>query len=87
MSKRVSIELELPKEVCDLLGDQDLASRVKEALIMQLLREGHISQGKAAHIMGINRYDFFPLMAKYEISFITEADLDKELNERFPDRS
>jgi predicted HTH domain antitoxin len=84
MSKRVSIELELPNEVWDLLGGQDVASTLKEALIMQLLREGHISQGKAAHLLGMNRWDFFPLMAKYQIPFITEEELDKDLNKLFP---
>ena len=86
MSKRVNVELELPDEVLDTLREQDLAIMAKEALVMELLREHQISQGKAAHLLAMNRDDLFSRMAKYQIPFIdlTEAELGEELNKELP---
>jgi len=86
MSKRVNLQLELPDELLGTLREQDLAVKAKEALVMELLREHQISQGKAAHLLGMNRDDLFSLMAKYQIPFIdlTEAELDEELNKQLP---
>ena len=86
MSKRVNLELELPDELLSTLREQYLAVKAKEALLMALLREHQISQGKAAHLLGMNRDDLFSLMAKYQIPFIdiTEGELDEELNKQAP---
>ena len=86
MSKRFRLELELPDELLSTLRKQDLAVKAKEALLMALLREHQISQGKAAHLLGMNRDDLFSLMAKYQIPFIdlTEAELGEELNKQLP---
>jgi predicted HTH domain antitoxin len=86
MPKRVNLELELPDELLGTLREQDLAVKAKEALVMELLREHQISQGKAANLLGMNRDDLFSLMAKYQIPFIdlTEAELDEELNKQLP---
>ena len=48
---------------------------------MQLLREHKISQGKAAFLLGVTRWELFDLTAKYEISVIdlTPEELEKEL--------
>jgi predicted XRE-type DNA-binding protein len=37
---------------------------------MELLREHQLSQGKAAEVLGISRYDLFELMSKYCIPII-----------------
>jgi predicted HTH domain antitoxin len=36
-------------------------------LVLDLLREGQISQGKAAELLGINRYEMLDLMARHKI--------------------
>ncbi len=83
---KIELDLELPGEVLDALKDQDLAARVKEALVMELLREHRISQGKAAELLGISRSDLFPLMARYQVSAIdlSPEELARELEEQFP---
>ena len=55
MSKRFTLELELPDEVAAALADADMASKAKEALVMELLREHRISQGKAAELLRVSR--------------------------------
>jgi len=39
----------------------------KEAVILELLREGKISQGKASGLLEISRHGLFDLMAKHDI--------------------
>ena len=86
MPRKVNLELELPEEVADALRKEDLASNAKEALVMELLREHRISQGKAAELLGIRRTDLFPLMSRYEVSVadLTPEELRSELTKPLP---
>jgi len=49
---------------------------------LELLREGNISQGKAAELLEIDRHALFDLMAKHDIPVIdmTEKELKEELS-------
>ena len=80
MPRRVDVKFELPDEVAPNLRDEDLSTKAKEALTMELLREHEISQGKAAELLGISRHDLFDLMAKYQIPVIdmTPEELQQE---------
>jgi predicted HTH domain antitoxin len=86
MPKRLHVEFELPDEVATQLHEAEMAVKAKEALVMELLREHHISQGKAAEILSISRYDLFDLMTKYQVPVIdlTAEELDAELRKPFP---
>jgi predicted HTH domain antitoxin len=83
---KINFDLELPRDVFDALRGQDLAAKVKEALVMELLREHQLSQGRAAELLGVSRSDFFPLMAKYRIATIdlSAEELGKDLDQPFP---
>lgn len=86
MLRRLLLEFDLPDEILTHLCDEDIAMKAKEALVMELLREHHISQGKAAEILGIDRHGLFDLMTKYQVPVIalSEAELQAELNTPFP---
>lgn len=86
MPKRLHVEFELPDEIVTQLREEDMAVKAKEALVMELLREHRISQGKAAEILGISRHDLFDLMTKYQVPVIdlTEEELAAELNTPIP---
>ena len=86
MSKRLNLELDLPDEVISALREEDLAAKLKEALVMELVREHHLSQGKAAEILGLNRDELFPLMSHYEVPVVelTTDELRAELQKPFP---
>ncbi len=86
MPKRLHVEFELPDEVTAQLHEAEMAVKAKEALVMELLREHHISQGKAAEILGMSRHDLFDLMTKYQVPVIdlTAEELDAELRKPFP---
>lgn len=86
MPRKLNLELELPDEVIANLRDEDLATKAKEALVMELLRDHHISQGKAAEILGISRGELFNLMTKYLVPVVdlTPEELEAELKRPFP---
>jgi predicted HTH domain antitoxin len=63
-----TIELELPEDLVALLGSPEAAaSKAKEALVLELLRETRISQGQAARLLDLTRWDILELMARHRI--------------------
>lgn len=72
--------LEFPEELSDEdLHDKDVMIKAKEGVIMALLRKGKISQGKAAELLSIDRYELFDLMAKYDIAIADFSSSELEL--------
>lgn len=62
------LTVELPEEIVALVGTTDAAaSRARTALVLDLLREGAISQGQAAQVLGLTRWDILDLMGRYAI--------------------
>jgi predicted HTH domain antitoxin len=86
MTQRVNLELDLPDDVAAELRNEDLTAKVKESLVLELLREHRISQGKAAELLGIHRSDLFPLMTKYQVSVVdfSPEELHEEINKPLP---
>jgi predicted HTH domain antitoxin len=88
MPTRVSVELDLPDDVATGLASEDVAAMAKEALVMELLREHRISQGKAAEILNISRSELFAVMSRHRVPVIemTSAELVSELQAPIPER-
>ena len=86
MSRRLTVELDLPDEVVEALAGEDMNAKLREALVMNLVREHRVSQGKAAEILGISREDLFPLMSKHQVPVIDLPidELQSELERPFP---
>jgi predicted HTH domain antitoxin len=86
MPRQLHLMLELPDEVVKHVPAKELAEKAKEALVMELLREHQVSQGKAAEVLGISHYDLFELMSKYCIPVIdlTPEELEAELKRPLP---
>ena len=62
---RRTLTFELPEELVALLGSPEaLAANAREALVLDLLREGRISQGQAARLLGVTRWVVLALMAR-----------------------
>ena len=63
-----SLTIELPEEKISLLGaDQPASEAARKAIVLGLLREAKISQGKAAELLGISKWDMGELLDAYEI--------------------
>jgi predicted HTH domain antitoxin len=86
MPRQLELTLELPDEVARHFRDDELAMQAKEALVMALLREHEISQGKAAELLDISRHELFELMSTYRIPVIdlTPEEFEAELRMPFP---
>lgn len=76
-------EVELPEEVVSWFGwtETEVPHRIREALVMELLRQHVISQGKAAELLGISRWDLYEVMGRYKVPAIdmTLEELKREL--------
>ena len=63
---KVKFELELPEELQELFKSEEVAIRAaKEALVLDLLNRGEISQGKAAELLGVDRWELLDLLGKH----------------------
>ena len=63
-----TITLEIPDTILSSLdASDDIAERAWKALVLDLLRDAKISQGRAADLLGVTRYDILNLMAEYRI--------------------
>ena len=84
MSKQVVLEfpVDLPEES---LQNKEALKKGKEGMVLELLREEKVSQGKAAELLGIDRNTLFDLMAKYDIPVIdmSEEELKDELSKNY----
>lgn len=71
----LTVSLEMPR---DLLGalevprDQ-LEARLQELIALELFREGRISSGKGAELLGLSKLGFIQLLAQHGISYFTES--------------
>ncbi len=84
MSNRITLEFpaELPDES---LRDPDVLEKGKQGIVLEMLRKGAISQGRAAELLSIDRYALFDLMAEHRICALemTEEELKEELSTPF----
>ena len=79
----LTVSLSLPR---DLLGTLDipeaqLPNQILELLALELFRQGRISTGKGAELLGISKLDFIQILARHQIDYftMTPAELDAEV--------
>ncbi len=74
----------LPPEVVGGFGweDSEVPRRVREALVMDLLRLDRLSEAQAATILGLDRWELLELMGHYDVPAvrISVDELDHELS-------
>ena len=69
-----ALTIELPEELLALLGSPEAAAaKARAALVIELLREGAVSQGQAARLLGVSRWELLDLMARYGVPSGPEA--------------
>lgn len=74
MPKRLVLEFLVEFPEAGALNKKAL-KKGKEVVVLELSREGKISQGKASELLEIGRHDLFDLMAKHDIPM---ADFPQE---------
>ena len=76
------LTIELPADLLAQLGSsEELTAKAKRAFVLELLREARISQGKAAELLGVTRWEILDLAAQYRIPSgpATSDDMDEEI--------
>lgn len=86
MARQVILEFpgELPQEI---LRDPEVMEKGKQAIVLELLRQGAISQGRATELLEMDRNTLFDLMAEHHIPVVemTADELKAELSMPFVD--
>lgn len=79
-----TIKVPFPSEILEKISTtyQDSASLIREAAVLELYREGKISSGKAAGILGMERFEFIRYAGMKGIPYIriTPKELEEEVN-------
>ena len=75
--------IDLPEEVLTGFGwhDAEVPQRVREALVMDLLRLERLSEADAARFLGLNRHELVDLMGRHHVPVIrmSPEELREEL--------
>lgn len=89
---RVSVSIEIPRDLLGVLEvpRNQLKARLSELIAVELFREGKISSGKGAELLGVSKLDFIRMLAKRDIPYFTQSsdeladeirEIDRLLNE------
>jgi len=71
----LTVSLDVPR---DLLGAlevprEQLEARLRELIALELFREGRISSGKGAELLGLSKLEFIQLLAQHGLYYFTES--------------
>ena len=81
MSKNLTIQF--PDLIIELLGlsPEGLEESLRKMIVLELVRKGRLSSGKAAELLGMNRWEFMDLMTEYNVPMtdLTSEELDEQL--------
>ena len=79
----LTVALDLPR---DLLGalevpQTEIEARLRKLIALELFREGRISSGKGAELLGISKLAFIQLLSQHQIETFTETldELESDL--------
>jgi hypothetical protein len=76
-------EVELPEAVLTGFGWQEaeVPQRVREALVMELLRLERLSETEAANFLGLNRRELLATMGRYHVPVtqLSQEELKEEM--------
>jgi hypothetical protein len=82
MAEEKNFQVSLPQEVVGGFGwnDAEVPRRVREALVMDLLRRDRLAEAQAATILGLARWELFELMGRYDVPAVRMSveELDRE---------
>ena len=77
-------EVDLPEEVLAGFGwkETEVPHRVREALVMDLVRLDQLSEAQAAAVLGLNRWELLETMGRYRVPAIrmSPEELTQELS-------
>ncbi len=80
-----AIQLELEDDLAALLGELDLslARSARELMVLELFRRGTLTSGRAAQLLGMDRWDFVRHASHLGIAYfaLTEQEWQDEVEQ------
>ncbi len=75
MSEMVKVTLEIPREVVTLTGreEKELPQALKLLLAVELVRQGTLTYGKAAELLGVGQAEFIAYLGEHKVSIFQFA--------------
>lgn len=77
------IRVQLPEDIAALLGPtaEAASGAARRAIVLDLLRQGKISQSTAARVLQVTRHDIVDLMAAHDVPSgpLTTAELRQDI--------
>ncbi|MSP12381.1 MAG: UPF0175 family protein [Chloroflexi bacterium] len=72
---KLIIEVELPRDLLVALNvsADEAARKAQEWVVIELFREGEISSGKAAEILGVTKFQFIQLLDRRGIPYLDSS--------------
>lgn len=69
------VEMELPSDFLSILNvsKSEIENRLRELFVVELFREGRISSGKGAELLGISLWSFLQLLSKHQIDYFSQT--------------
>lgn len=77
-----TFEVRIPSELLEFgFRADDVQKHVTEWLVFSLFKDGHISSGKAARLLGLARVEFLALLRRRGVAYVdySEAEMAEEL--------
>jgi predicted HTH domain antitoxin len=78
----ISVQINVPRDVFGAMDvpEVEIGQRLQELVALELVREGRISTGKGAEMLGISKWAFVQRMARHGIEYFSESP--EELSEQ-----
>ena len=71
----LTVALELPRDLLSALDvpQAEMEDRLRELIALELYREGRISSGKGAELLGVSKLAFIQLLSQRGIDYFTTS--------------
>ena len=78
----ISVQINVPRDVFGAMDvpEVEIGQQLQELVALELVREGRISTGKGAEMLGISKWAFVQRMARHGIEYFSESS--EELSEQ-----
>lgn len=77
------VEMEFPDDFLSILNvsKPELQRRLRELFVVELFRDGRISSGKGAELLGVPLWNFLQLLSAHRIDYFSQTpeELDAEV--------
>ncbi|PZO40409.1 MAG: hypothetical protein DCF21_08895 [Leptolyngbya sp.] len=77
----LTVSLQVPRDLLGTLdvSEKQMAGQLLELVALELFRQGRISTGKGAELLGISKWGFVQILSRHTIPYFTDSPEELEL--------